>query len=393
MKGVRTATLPVVHITVDDANGNSLGVAEPAGPIKNFELIEKSGLTTLSGVIEPKVARTMNGRVHIRITGGSPDIEYYVDLKETPSPVGLLVPKESERQLVPITAAGPPMFQTRESTARAMQLRGGNDAIPTAVYEFRNARVTPDDDNMAPFELRASIERSGTDEIAATGSDLPTQVAVRIRNRNDGKVSDEVMVEPESNRTIFFRIPAAAVAGGNFDVLVQCLTRGDFLGIKASSLVLITSSQPFAFNLAKSLAILWLMTVLITATSIFCSTFLSWPIAVVLTTVILLGHWGVQQLGDAIQPGIGSQVVTDFGLKSPAKAEAVRATVEKLSSFLNFISTILPDISQYAAVEEIERGVSIPWMRLRDALLVTFAFTVPLVMLAYVFLKNKEVAP
>src|SRR5439155_16207550 len=124
------------------------------------------------------------------------------------------------------------------------------------------------------------------------------------------------------------------------------------------SLALITSRQPFAWNLAKSMTILWMMTILVTAVAIFTSTFLSWPIAVVLTLVILLGHWGVDQLGDALAPGIGNQVVTDFGLKSPAKAEAVRATVEKLSSVLIFIGTILPDSSKFPAVEDIERGVA-----------------------------------
>ena len=80
-------------------------------------------------------------------------------------------------------------------------------------------------------------------------------------------------------------------------------------------------------------------------------------------------------------------------MRSPAKAEAVRATVEKLSSFLNFISTILPDISRYSALEDMERGVAIPAERLRDALLVTLGFGLPLTLLSYVFLKNKEVAP
>jgi hypothetical protein len=80
-------------------------------------------------------------------------------------------------------------------------------------------------------------------------------------------------------------------------------------------------------------------------------------------------------------------------LKSPAKAEAVRATVEKLSYFLNFISTVLPDINKYPAVEDIERGISIPAAKMIDALAVTLGFGVPLVLLAYVFLKNKEVAP
>ena len=44
-------------------------------------------------------------------------------------------------------------------------------------------------------------------------------------------------------------------------------------------------------------------------------------------------------------------------------------------------------------MEDIERGVSIPWIKMKDALLVTFGFGLPLVLLSYVFLKNKEVAP
>jgi hypothetical protein len=176
-------------------------------------------------------------------------------------------------------------------------------------------------------------------------------------------------------------------------VHLRTLTQGDFLGLGPRSIVLITQTQPFAWNLFKSMLILWLMSILITTVAIFTSTFLSWPIAVVLTLVILLGHWGVEQLGDAIQPGIGAQVVTDFGLKDPAKSRAVQETVEKLSWFLTGISTVLPDISKFAAVEDIERGVSIPWLKMKDALLVTLGFGLPLVLLSYVFLKNKEVAP
>jgi hypothetical protein len=120
---------------------------------------------------------------------------------------------------------------------------------------------------------------------------------------------------------------------------------------------------------------------------------LSWPIAVVLTLLILLGHWGVEQLGDATQPGIGNQIVTDLGLRESAPAKAVSATVEQLSWFLNFASTVLPDISRFTAVEDIERGVTVSAKRLGDAAAVALGFGIPLTVLAYVVLKNKEVAP
>jgi hypothetical protein len=401
MSGVRPSSNPLVAIEVEDANFNNIGQATPFPPAKQFELLERSGLSPLFGVIDPKVAKQLNGRVYVRVTGGSPDTEYYVDLKATPSPVALAMPVGPGQEPMPIPAVpaadnpsrpAQPIFQSRRTSNDAQQLRGGTERIPTGVVQFHDVKVASDEEGNAAFEMRCGIEHSNEDD-SSPEVDRVTRVSVVVRNRATQTLSDEVIVQPESNRTVFFKLPAAALAGGNFDLLVRCITSGDFVAIGPRSIVLVAASQPFVFNLIKSLTILWLMTVLITAVAIFCSTFLSWPIAVVLTIVILLGHWGVEQLGDATAPGIGNQVVMDFGLKSPAKAEAVRATVEKLSSFLNFISTILPDISRYSAVEEIERGVAIPAERLREALLVTLGFGVPLVLLAYVFLKNKEVAP
>jgi hypothetical protein len=324
------------------------------------------------------------------------DTDYYVDLAKPPGPVSLIVARTAQNwvEIPSATRDGAepigPIFQGRPGNF-GQQLKGG-DRSSIGVFEFRDAEYEVQD-GMAPFELRSGIERSGADDEGPITTDMPTQVSVRIYNATSQQTSEELILQPESNRTSFFRVPAAQLEGGDFSVLLRTLTQGDHLGIKPASLVLVSDSQPFAWNLAKSLLILWLMTVLITTVAIFSSTFLSWPIAVVLTLLILLGHWGVAQLGDSIAPGIGSQVVTDLGLKEPAKAEAVRATVERLSSFLNFISTILPDIGKYAAVEDIERGVAIPAERLRDALMVTLGFGLPLVMLAYLFLKNKEVAP
>ena len=54
---------------------------------------------------------------------------------------------------------------------------------------------------------------------------------------------------------------------------------------------------------------------------------------------------------------------------------------------------MLPDISQFSAIEDIERGVTISPQRLLDPLKVLLAFGLPLTVLAYVILRRKEVAP
>ncbi len=93
------------------------------------------------------------------------------------------------------------------------------------------------------------------------------------------------------------------MAGGNFDLVFKVTSPGSWLTFTMNNLGLVQADRSFGLNLAKSLFILWLLTILVVAIAVFCSTFLSWPIAVVLTVLVLLGRWGVMQLGDAADTG------------------------------------------------------------------------------------------
>ena len=126
-------------------------------------------------------------------------------------------------------------------------------------------------------------------------------------------------------------MPAEFTKGGDFDVIFRGLTPGQWLGLQGPtastpSAAVVTARGSFEFNLFKSLFILWLLAVLVTVIAFFCSTFLSWPIAVVLTLLLLLGRWGVDELGDALDPGAVRSTVTDlfgFGWRDPEKQAVV----------------------------------------------------------------------
>ena len=85
--------------------------------------------------------------------------------------------------------------------------------------------------------------------------------------------------------------------------------------------------------------------------------------------------------------------MTDLKLGDPAKARVVSESVEALSRGLNMVAKVLPDISQYSATEQIERGQTVPRDALWQALKVTLGYGLPITVLAFVFLKFKEVAP
>src|SRR5437764_12913296 len=91
----------------------------------------------------------------------------------------------------------------------------------------------------------------------------------------------EHLFQIESNRTSFFTVPAEAMAGGNFDLRFRCVGPGHYLVIRPGAVKVATASEPFALNLFKSLFVMWMMSLLVIVVAIFCSTFVSWPIAVV----------------------------------------------------------------------------------------------------------------
>jgi ABC-type glucose/galactose transport system permease subunit len=161
-----------------------------------------------------------------------------------------------------------------------------------------------------------------------------------------------------------------------------------------NSVQLISAEHNFAFNLFKSLLILWLFSILVVIVAIFTSTFLSWPIAVVLTLGILLGHWGVDELGDALKPGVGRSVATDLGFgRDVAQSKVVSTSVDALAKLATAVSAVLPDLSKFPVMDDITRGVSIPARHMLDSLEVLAFYGLPMLVLSFIILKNKEVAP
>jgi ABC-type transport system involved in multi-copper enzyme maturation permease subunit len=396
----RKDTTPNVTFAILDEDQYSIGLVQTMmGGTGGIPLTDPTGKEPALGYIPPALAAEMarHERVYVQIVGTTPDTQYFLD----GAAVELHVPTTTPGQFTRIAPARDPqdpqratqpMFRGRSGNY-GQQLRGAADLAraPIAIYRYRDADIGDvAEDGSVPFELRMGIERS---DDAAEDTDDPTIMLVEVINRDTGAKAGPIRLTPESGRPAFFDVPAAGVAGGNFDVLLRNNTQGHFAGLNPASLQLVQSRQHFVMNLSTSLLILWLMSVLVIAVSIFSSTFLSWPIAVVLTLVILLGHWGVQQISDSLGSEMGNQVATDLGFDDAARARVVSSSVNALSTFLKTVAVVLPDISKFPAMEHIERGESTPLSKMIESLVVTFGFGVPLIVLSYVFLKNKEVAP
>jgi hypothetical protein len=284
-----------------------------------------------------------------------------------------------------------PIFVAGGGNPNSLQLRGASENAPMSVVEFREVKPELDAAGNAVFEFRCVIERSGetTDEM-----EQPTNVQFVARNNVTKGSSAALIIPVESRRAAYFTLPGEFVREGNFDVIIRCVTPNHWINVGGNALLLSSANRSFTVNLGKSFLVLWFFSLLVITVSIFCSTFVSWPIAVVLTLVILLGHWGVEQIADTARPGFGRTFANELfrGANAPV-VETVSRSVEHLNQILLFAKWFLPDVSRFAALESLERGNAMPLVVITQSLLVLAVFALPVAVLSYVFLRNKEVAP
>ncbi len=374
-------------------------IPEEARAHKVVPVMDATGRTAVIVPVSASYAQKIlsTGAFYVSLLGASPGVRYGVG----DPPVSLLFPSNDPQKPTVVksrqfnSTEGASCMIIGRSGQNGQQLRGDEAATaPVGVFAFRK-RALPSTGTMT-VEIRSVVDEQGVvrRNDFALDTHMPTVVELSVVNRQTGNASTWVRVPLESRRTAYAELPAEYLAGGNFDVLVRCLTPGQWLGLNPATLRLSAGDGSFALNLFKSYLVLWLLSVLVIMVAILCSTFLSWPIAVVLTVVILLGHWGVMQLGEMATPGVGRQVVNDlFAGAAPAVTETLTRSMESLTSLTRNMAAFLPDISRFAAMDDLSLGSEMPWGRLAAPLIILVLFGLQIVALSYVFFRNKEVAP
>jgi hypothetical protein len=99
------------------------------------------------------------------------------------------------------------------------------------------------------------------------------------------------------------------------------------------------------------------------------------------------------QMADTTGPGLGRQIVNDFKFNDAPVAKVVSSGVDSLSRGMTILSKVLPDTSSFDAISDIEQGVSISPRELEEALVMMGGFGLPAMVIGYLILKKKEVAP
>ena len=266
--------------------------------------------------------------------------------------------------------------------------------MPTGVLAFRGVDLTGTANNTA--DRRVGFDVSLRVDPTGDVNDLPDETLVRgqVYNLKTGRLGAPFDLVAATGQATYFSVPEEQLDGGDFDLRLQNQSRGQIITARGDSLRLVTGSQPFAWNLAKVLCVQWLLGLLVATAGLAFSTFVGWPVAVTMVVVMLGGRWVAQQLGGALG-GAGRQTAEAvFGSEGDVNAkEAVRVGVDTLNDVFSGVTQFLPNVDVYGVGGTLEDGLILPPAAVGNAALVTLGFVLPLTALAYVVLRNKEVAP
>jgi hypothetical protein len=190
---------------------------------------------------------------------------------------------------------------------------------------------------------------------------------------------------------------------GQLEIGLQCLEPGQYFGVAQADLYFRARDASFLANYLKGFTGLWLQMVLVLATGVMLSTFLSAPVAILATAAVVIGglcSTYVAQLAAGKMVGGGPfesfiRIVTQQNMITdlePGLQTNVALMSDKLmQGLLWIVSSVLPAFEQFDLADSVAYGFDISWMVFGKCLLRAAAFFLPAMLAGYFFLKVREV--
>jgi hypothetical protein len=284
-------------------------------------------------------------------------------------PTQLLVfPRSQAMQRFPVSGT-PPGFQ-HEFQAEV------------AEYTFTDIPL----DNLPPGDLVFRLDFT-VDKSSPLAVD--TRAVIRVVTPSGRSVKQSAI--PSTRLGCFVRIPRDLVENGQLAIQICPELADDSFTLSARSVRLEGPAAPFALNLFKSLLVAMLEAMVVVALGVMASVFLSWPVALLLTAVLLIAGNLLGMVRAMLNMPGGMNVFTVRGEdKSLDWASQVGNVFFRESS--RVMDKLIPDFTRFDPQAFISQGLAIPWATLGDNALWAAAYLGIALAVGYLSLHFKEVA-
>ena len=309
---------------------------------------------------------------------------------------------------------------------------GGSSRSRTSLSkaEFNFDNFTPDrfrDDEILPLEMTLGVFRTYKADIEKRVTAGIQVESVPESELDDKYVSD--VIDFETNEYSLQTLPLSRkiygkrvspdgklIDKGEFDLfddfaanqkvrlILTCRDVNQYLGVARADVYFRAGDKVYWGNFFKGYVGIWCQMIIIIAMGVAFSTFLSSPIVMLGTLVMIVVGFCtpfIRELTDVEHEGGGPiesfiRVVTqqnmvlelDTGLSTTVIQNADKGIVWVLNS----ITYLAPDFSRLNFSQFLTYGYAIDDSRLAIALIITFAFVIGLYILGYFALKTREIA-
>ncbi|MEZ6134801.1 MAG: ABC transporter permease [Pirellulaceae bacterium] len=196
------------------------------------------------------------------------------------------------------------------------------------------------------------------------------------------------------------------VSGGRMEIIVRCSDSGQYLGVSTTDLYLRAGDSTFGWNLFKGYFGIWMQMVLVICLGVMFSTFLSGPVAMVATlTCLVLGFFGNMALdistgqmagGGPLESLIRMPLQTgaevDLDLGNQPLENSIKFIDKWVMLGMWSVFQAVPSFGQFNTSDFVAHGYDIFGSLVLRHIVMTFGYFVMTSIVAYFFLKTRELA-
>lgn len=193
---------------------------------------------------------------------------------------------------------------------------------------------------------------------------------------------------------------------GKLEISIRCTDPGQYFGVAHADLFLRRGEATFAWNLFKGFLGIWMQMVLIICLGVMFSTFLSGPVAMVATlTSLIIGYFGTLAIDIAINdaPGGGpiesairmvmqTGAMIELDLGNPALETTIKYADRGIIYLIVSLFQAIPSFGQFNTSEFVAYGFNIFEGLVARHLTMTLCYFLLTSLIAYFFLKTRELA-
>jgi hypothetical protein len=191
---------------------------------------------------------------------------------------------------------------------------------------------------------------------------------------------------------------------GRLAVSLQCLEYGQCFGMAQPDMYIRAANGSFEWNFFKAYFGVWLIMVLILSVGVMFSTFLSGSVALLATAfVIIVGLFSsyIVELGNGKMIGGGpleaaerilSQENMISELEPGLRTNTIKATDEAISLGMRYFSAVVPEINDCFFGRHLAFGFNVGYDLMTRCILRELGFVLPVLLLGFICLRQREVA-